>query len=255
MKTTLVFALAAAGFLAAGPRHALAQTADEEKVLPLTGSPQAPVKSTAPTLQMPGAAGNVEFRRWHQGQPPLRLIRQDEGFCALTGVGGGFQGGGEEVRVFVGADGYWYLGGKSMQKGVEAECMVVRYPAAPHGKMNPAKRVRVLAASYSFGSEYADVTGRVKTLLRTGKTFQANPESLLVDPHPGWNKALVIFCKVEGKRAIFSVGEGEPVSHDLLAEKARLVIGKTPARTGAHGAGEWQSSAEGSDGAVDAPTF
>ena len=37
---------------------------------------------------------------------------------------------------------------------------------------------------------------------------------------PGWKKALVIFCKIDGKRAIFSADEGQPVSRELLLEKA-----------------------------------
>ncbi len=219
MKTTLVLALAAAGFLAAVPRFTFAQ-AEENLLGPIT-----PVSDLAAP-----AAGNVEFRRWHQGEPPLRLIRKTEGFCALTGLSGHFQGGGEEVRLYIGDDGYWYLGGKSMQDGVEAECVVVRYPVGPVTPV-PAKRVVVLAASYSFGSDYADVTAQVEKLLRDGKTFQANPESLLADPHPGWNKALVIFCEVEGKRAIFSVGEGETVSNELLAEKARPISGQILTQT------------------------
>ena len=70
---------------------------------------------------------NITFARWHQGSPPTRLIRSDEGFCFLTAVGGHFQGGGESVRVYVGDDGYWYLGGQSMQQGVWAECGIIRY--------------------------------------------------------------------------------------------------------------------------------
>ena len=87
----------------------------------------------------------------------------------------------------------------------------------------PDESVDILAASYSFGSQYADVTRRVQDLLRQGKTFQANPPCLLADPQPGWNKALVIFCEVRGKRAIFSVGEGEAVSRELLLKNARVV--------------------------------
>lgn len=71
--------------------------------------------------------GHVETAKWSQGQPPVRLIRAEEGFCALTQVTGSFQGGGEAVRVYVGDDGYWYLGGDSHQEGVGAECIVVRY--------------------------------------------------------------------------------------------------------------------------------
>jgi hypothetical protein len=57
--------------------------------------------------------GSVETKTWRQGEPPLRLIREDEGFRALSLVTGHFQGGGELVKVYMGDDGYWYLGGHS----------------------------------------------------------------------------------------------------------------------------------------------
>ncbi len=69
----------------------------------------------------------VETRSWHQGEPPVRLIRKEEGFCALSRVTGHFQGGGETVKVYIGEDGYWYLGGESMQNDVAADCIVVRF--------------------------------------------------------------------------------------------------------------------------------
>ena len=73
-----------------------------------------PAPAAAPA-QAPAA---FETRRWQQGDAPIRLIRKEEGFCALTLVTGSFQGGGEMVRVYVGDDGYWYLGGDSQQEGV-----------------------------------------------------------------------------------------------------------------------------------------
>ena len=57
----------------------------------------------------------------------VKLIRQDEGFCALTSVTGHFAGDGEQVKVYVAEDGYWYLGGHSRQHDVATECIVVRY--------------------------------------------------------------------------------------------------------------------------------
>jgi hypothetical protein len=79
----------------------------------------APDAATAPAA--------LETRRWQQGDAPIRLIRKEEGFCALTLVTGHFEGAGEMVRVYVADDGYWYLGGDSQQEGVAAECIVVRY--------------------------------------------------------------------------------------------------------------------------------
>jgi len=73
------------------------------------------------------APAAFDTRRWQQGDAAIRLIRKEEGFCALTMVTGSFQGAGEMARVYVGDDGYWYLGGDSQQEGVAAECIVVRY--------------------------------------------------------------------------------------------------------------------------------
>ena len=81
-----------------------------------------------PTIRatvMPGAS--IETRTWSQGEPPVKLIRADEGFCALTKVTGNFEGSGESVQVHVAEDGYWYLDGTSHQAGVCAECVVVRH--------------------------------------------------------------------------------------------------------------------------------
>jgi len=69
----------------------------------------------------------VTFYQWKQGDPPVRLIKYNEGICFLTGVSGHFLGGGEQVRLWIGSDGFWYLGGQSQQQGVSAECAVVRY--------------------------------------------------------------------------------------------------------------------------------
>ena len=107
-------------------------------------------------------------------------------------------------------------------EGAEPTSTTVSYPSPS------ARRVEILAASYSYGGQYVDVTAQVKTLLLAGKTFPANPGALRADPHPGMNKALVIFCRVEGRLAIFSVGEGESVSRELVARNARMVKGETP---------------------------
>ena len=191
-------------------------------IVPAIAADLPPVSQTLPQ--------SVEFHHWKQGDEPLKLIRKEEGFCALTSVTGHFQGGGEVVQVYVGDDGFWYLGGASQQDDVAADCIVVRYPvsaamAAATVAPTPAPTapLTILAASYSFGSDYADVTERVRELARGGEVFQANPGWLLADPHPYWNKALVIFCEVRGKPSIFSVGEGENVSAEILLKGARPV--------------------------------
>ena len=93
------------------------------------------------------AAGEaVEFHSWHQGEPAVKLIRRDEGFCALTSVSGQFEGSGELVEVYLADDGYWYLGGRSQQQDVAAECIVIRFhdkgaaaPAASEDAVMPVK--------------------------------------------------------------------------------------------------------------------
>ena len=71
--------------------------------------------------------GPIETRIWHQGEPPVRIMPQADGFCALSSVSGHFAGDGETVHVYIGNDGYWYLGDDSHQHGVSAECIVMRY--------------------------------------------------------------------------------------------------------------------------------
>lgn len=208
MKTNLA-ALLACAFLGLAAHPVIAQ------------QPENQPNDSTPAADKSARFGDVEFRQWHRGEPPVKLIPKDDGFCALTSVAGRFAGSGEQVGVYIGADDYWYLGGKSDQEGVSASCMIVRYPAALKPEPTP---VKILAATYSFGSQYADVTARVRALLQKGdEVFQANPWWLQADPQPGWNKALVIFCEVRGKRAVFSVGEGENVSRGLILKDARVL--------------------------------
>ena len=86
-------------------------------------------REPTPAMQTGGQdlGGAVEFHSWHQGEPAVKLIRRDEGFCALTSVTGHFAGSGELVEVYLAEDDYWYLGGRSQQNDVAAGCIVVRY--------------------------------------------------------------------------------------------------------------------------------
>ncbi len=90
-------------------------------------------------MGMPKLGAAVETHWWHQGEPPVKLIRQEDGFCALTGVTGRFQGGGELVRVYVADDGYWYLVGRSGASDVAAECIVIRYRGREKPRVNPSE--------------------------------------------------------------------------------------------------------------------
>ena len=63
--------------------------------------------ATSDRVASDGAYARPEYRvfKWKQGQKPQRMIHQDEGFCFLSGVGGGFAGGGEVVHVTVNGGG------------------------------------------------------------------------------------------------------------------------------------------------------
>ena len=72
------------------------------------------------------AAGKFKEHVWKAGQAPIKLVRADEGFAFLSGVGGAYDGDGEGVSVYV-KNGDWYIGGKSMQVSLWAKAMVVRF--------------------------------------------------------------------------------------------------------------------------------
>ncbi len=72
------------------------------------------------------ASTEPETRTWTQGQPPIRLIKKDEGICTMVNVTGPLAAD-ESVSVAVGNDGFWYLGGKASQKGVSGICNIIRY--------------------------------------------------------------------------------------------------------------------------------
>lgn len=92
----------------------------------------------------------------------------------------------------------------------------------PNGKPAPARElipVKLVSAVYGSGTQFADVTDRVKALLdEPGAVFHANPHWLGADPTPGWNKALVIVHEVDGKRRTFTVGENGAVSAELVTK-------------------------------------
>ena len=46
-------------------------------------------------------AAEVSRYDWKNGDPPVRMIRKEEGFCYLTALSGGFAGGGEVANVYV----------------------------------------------------------------------------------------------------------------------------------------------------------
>ncbi len=96
-------------------------------------------------------------------------------------------------------------------------------------KPTKAANLVVISAVYGSGQHFADVTARVNDLLRDPLAyFWAKPKWLLADPSPGWNKALVIVYELDGRRRIFTTGEGGTVSVGRLLDQAAQ--GKQPAK-------------------------
>ena len=92
----------------------------------------------------------------------------------------------------------------------------------PTAATSPADKVWVISAVYGSGTNFADVTYRVDTLLHQPLVeFYARPQWLHADPTPGWNKELVIVYEFKGRRHIFMTGEGGKVSADELIHHAK----------------------------------
>lgn len=66
--------------------------------------------------------------QWEQGKPPIKMSKADHASCFLTAVRGSFKGAGELVRVYLGNDGYWYLGGSSGQNDVLGQAICIGAP-------------------------------------------------------------------------------------------------------------------------------
>lgn len=97
--------------------------------------------STGGTLGTANNSMRVEYQeyQWQRGAAPVRMIRKEEGFCYLTRVSGEFAGMGEQARVYIESDGYWYLHGSSF-KPLGASAMSVRFVSRPFASASfPAK--------------------------------------------------------------------------------------------------------------------
>ena len=69
----------------------------------------------------------VESYRWQKDDKPIKMLRPDEGFCFLSGINGGFRGGGERVSVTLKDDGFYYLEGNTMLKMTSGEAVAIRF--------------------------------------------------------------------------------------------------------------------------------
>jgi hypothetical protein len=69
----------------------------------------------------------VKQYEWTNGQAPVRMLHKNDGVCFLSGLSGSFGGYGEEVRVRLADDGYWYLGGQTRQAELKAKAIGIEW--------------------------------------------------------------------------------------------------------------------------------
>ncbi|NLY02836.1 MAG: hypothetical protein GXY83_42830 [Rhodopirellula sp.] len=80
----------------------------------LSGKAAVPLDAMAAVVPWPPCPGRPEVNSytWRRGDAPVKMIHKREGFCLLSGIGGGFHGGGEQVEIAIGVDEFWYLRGQ-----------------------------------------------------------------------------------------------------------------------------------------------
>ncbi len=85
----------------------------------LSGKAAVPLQAMAAVVPWPPRQERPEVTSytWRRGDAPVKMIHKSEGFCLLTGIGGGFHGGGDQVDIAIGVDDFWYLRGTSQQSG------------------------------------------------------------------------------------------------------------------------------------------
>ena len=128
----------------------------------------------------------VEYQEyeWQRGGPPVRMIRKEEGFCYLTQLHGEFAGTGEQARVYIGDDGYWYLHGSAL-KPLAATAMSVRFISRPFASASfPGKETWPQTLARLESSDNAQVRELAKT-------------SMTVRPTTRW---IVSASRASGKR-------------------------------------------------------
>jgi hypothetical protein len=89
------------------------------------------------------------------------------------------------------------------------------------GCSKSSRDVQIDSAVYGESTNFADVSFRVRDLLRSGSGFDVHPSSLQTDPMVGYNKVLVVVYEVKGQRHIFTASEGDTVSSTILSGAAR----------------------------------
>jgi hypothetical protein len=99
--------------------------------------------------------------KWERGSPPIRMLYAKEGFCVLSGIYGGFHGGGEWVKVSLEADGFWCLRGHS-------------FP---------------LTGARAIGFRFSKVQPSMKVVMRTSEAEGQTWRYTMEKPVDGWYEA------------------------------------------------------------------
>ena len=89
------------------------------------------------------------------------------------------------------------------------------------GCSKSGSQVQVISAAYGEYTNFADVSYRVRDLIRLDTGFQVQPSFLQADPFVGYHKVLVIVYDVKGQRHIFTAYENDTVSTTTLLEGAK----------------------------------
>ena len=95
---------------------------------PMAGHPTASAVAYEPPR---GFFFQTQEFTWEQAGSAVRMIRQEDGFCYLSSMTGRFGRLRDEIRVFVGPDGWWYLDGKSTWNNAAATAVAVRIVPGP----------------------------------------------------------------------------------------------------------------------------
>ena len=67
-----------------------------------------------------------QFFQWSKGEPPVKMISKDEGFCYLTVINGAFGSGAEGANLEIRDDGYWYLWGTTGTSFLRLKAVAVK---------------------------------------------------------------------------------------------------------------------------------
>jgi WD40 repeat protein len=105
---------------------------------------------------------DVREYRWSQGQPAVKMLKRDEGICYLAGVGGTMRGYGEQVRVQLADDGFWYLEGKTAQAELSGKAIALRW------KNPKAVSAEVSEKTWSAGDEPVELLAANKGICLLG---------------------------------------------------------------------------------------